>query len=193
VLVVNKQRVECPRNRCLIVGRDKRFLSPGILPDRLWGPPSRLLNWDRSEGYHSSSLSAEVKNEWNFTSICRHDLHRDNLTVTYCYLLQIKICFIYLQFLNQNSEYTKSSEEIVIEYWREYEKKVALDYLRYYPAIFLKVLWKSMNIPSTDSWFHKSSFEPVSFRIQSYSTAHSTVTFGSRYKNYMCLGVVIYS
>ena len=29
--------------------------------------------------------------------------------------------FIYLPFLNQSSEYIKSSEEMVIECWREYE------------------------------------------------------------------------
>ena len=30
--------------------------------------------------------------------------------------------FIYLPFLNHSSEYMKSSEEMVIEYWREYER-----------------------------------------------------------------------
>ena len=30
--------------------------------------------------------------------------------------------FIYLPLLNQSSEYIKSSEEMVIEYWREYER-----------------------------------------------------------------------
>jgi len=30
--------------------------------------------------------------------------------------------FIYLPFLNHSLEYVKSSEELVIEYWREYER-----------------------------------------------------------------------
>ena len=30
--------------------------------------------------------------------------------------------FIYLPFLIQSSEYIKSGEEMVIEYWREYER-----------------------------------------------------------------------
>jgi len=70
-------------------------------------------------------------------------------------------------------------------------KEVAAAYFRYYPDIFLEVLRKSMNNLSMDSWFDKCSFEPVSSRIQSCSATHSTVTFGSRYKNYLCLGAVI--
>ena len=99
---------------------------------------------------------------------------------------------IYLAFLNQSSEHVKSSEEVVIDYWREYER-IGCDYLRYYPDVFLEVLWKSTNIPSKDSWYDKSRFEPGTSRIHSFSATHSTVTFNSCYKSYLWLGGVTYS
>jgi hypothetical protein len=55
----------------------KRF-SPPKRPDRLWGPPSLLLKgywgsfpevtWSVREVNHSPPSSAEVKNEWRYTS-----------------------------------------------------------------------------------------------------------------------------
>jgi hypothetical protein len=74
-------------------GRDKIFFSSPKRPDRLWGPPSLLLNWCRSyfsevkqperKVNHSTPSSAEVKNEWNytFTSLTHlYGMDRDNFT-----------------------------------------------------------------------------------------------------------------
>ena len=70
--------------------RSTRFYSPKR-PDRLWGPPSLLLNgyrvsfprvkWPLREVNHSPPSSAEVKNKWSYTStppICIHGVDREN-------------------------------------------------------------------------------------------------------------------
>jgi len=80
-------------------GRDKRFFSTPNRPHRSWGPPSG--QWGSFSGVkrkgrevsHSAPCSAEVKNEWSFTSAfpkCLHDADRENFTV-YLYLTVCKI------------------------------------------------------------------------------------------------------
>jgi hypothetical protein len=69
------------------------FFSFPKRPDRLWGPPSLLFNgyrgtfpevkWPEREVNHSSPSSAEIKNEWSYTSaphICLHGMERESFT-----------------------------------------------------------------------------------------------------------------
>jgi hypothetical protein len=80
-------------------GRGKRFLSS---PDWIWDPPSLLFNKYRDsylrakrperEVDHSPPSSAEVKNEWSYTSAppaCLHSVDRNNFTVTWPHLSKI--------------------------------------------------------------------------------------------------------
>jgi hypothetical protein len=56
--------------------RSKKFLNSQKCPDRLWGPPSLLLNWHRSSFNYSPSSIAEVKNAWGSTSTSTYSIFR---------------------------------------------------------------------------------------------------------------------
>jgi hypothetical protein len=75
-------------------GRGKRFVCSPKRADRLLGPLSLLLNgyrgsvprvkWPGSEVYHSLPSSAEVKNEWSYTSTpptCLHGVELFHLSL----------------------------------------------------------------------------------------------------------------
>jgi hypothetical protein len=78
------------------------FLSSSKCPNWLWGPPSLLFNgceaffphgnWWKCEVDHSLPSSAEVRNEWSYTSTPPIFLHieRDEFTCT-C-VVNVKYC-----------------------------------------------------------------------------------------------------
>jgi hypothetical protein len=74
----------------------RRFLFSPKLSDGLWGPPSLLfkVHWGFipevkrlvHDFDHLPLSSAEVKNEWSYSStlpICLHGVDRDNLTLPF--------------------------------------------------------------------------------------------------------------
>jgi hypothetical protein len=73
-------------------GNGRRFFCSQKCPDQFWGPLSHLFSgyqgsfdWVKppeQEVDHSSSSSAEVKNEWNYlsTPVCLYGVDRDNFT-----------------------------------------------------------------------------------------------------------------
>jgi hypothetical protein len=80
--------------RSLISGRGKKFFLFKNVHERLWGPAGILFNRYRyffpgvrrpgREVDHSSSSTAEVKNEWSYTSappISPNGVRRDNFTL----------------------------------------------------------------------------------------------------------------
>jgi hypothetical protein len=71
-------------------GRGKRFFSLPKRPDRLWTPLTLKFNgtgvtWVCRDIDHSPSSSAEVKNEWSYTSaspIYLHCVDKENFIFT---------------------------------------------------------------------------------------------------------------
>jgi hypothetical protein len=85
--------------------RGNIFIPTQKLPDRLWGPPTLLLNGHlrsfpgikqpEREVDHSPPTSTKVKNEWSYTSItpiALHGVDSDNyILLTYFHLFVIEI------------------------------------------------------------------------------------------------------
>ena len=80
-------------------GKEKGFFLNPERPDRLWGTPTFLLNGSRGsfpglkrtgrDVDNSSPSSAEVKNEWSYTStppLYLHGLDRFNCTLNFTVL-----------------------------------------------------------------------------------------------------------
>lgn len=71
---------------------------PKKVPDRLWGPPRRLLNeyhwlvtwrWPGCEADHSFPFNVKVKSEWSCTSsprICLQGAYRDDCALAMLFM-----------------------------------------------------------------------------------------------------------
>jgi hypothetical protein len=89
----------------LICSVGKKFFCSPKCADWLWHPCSLLfkgypthfmlgVKWAKCECHHVPPSSAEVKNEWNYssnTAVCLHVVYRDNCTFIFTYALFIRL------------------------------------------------------------------------------------------------------